>query len=52
MVKGTFNLTLYGYMVPDTLQKDVTAIKKAFKELDTKKYSRNLEGILEFIKDN
>jgi len=28
VVKGSFNIKLYGYMVPDTIQKEITAIKK------------------------
>ena len=28
IVKSTFSLKLYGYVVPDTIQKDITAIKK------------------------
>ena len=28
LVKSTFTIKLYGYMVPDTVQKDITAIKK------------------------
>jgi hypothetical protein len=28
IVRSTFTLTMYGYVVPDVLQKDVTAIKK------------------------
>jgi hypothetical protein len=28
VVRSTFTLTMYGYVVPDVLQKDVTAIKK------------------------
>ena len=28
LVKGTFNINLRGYIIPDTIQKDVTAIKK------------------------
>jgi len=28
IVKGTFTIKLFGYIVPDTIQKDVTAIKK------------------------
>jgi hypothetical protein len=28
IVKSTFSLKLYGYVVPDTIQKDLTAIKK------------------------
>jgi hypothetical protein len=28
IVKGAFSIKLYGYMVPDTIQKDVTAVKK------------------------
>jgi hypothetical protein len=28
IVKGTFTIKLFGYIVPDTVQKDVTAIKK------------------------
>jgi hypothetical protein len=28
VVKGAFSIKLYGYMVPDTIQKDVTAVKK------------------------
>jgi len=28
VVKGAFTIKLYGYMVPDTIQKDVTAVKK------------------------
>ena len=28
VVRGTFSLTLYGYIVPDTIQKDMTAVKK------------------------
>jgi len=28
LVKGTFTIKLFGYIVPDTVQKDVTAIKK------------------------
>ena len=27
-VKGTFDLTMNGYIIPDTIQKDVTALKK------------------------
>lgn len=27
-VRSSFSLTLYGYIVPDTIQKDITAIKK------------------------
>ena len=29
LVRGTFQIKLYGYTVPDTVQKDLTAIKKA-----------------------
>jgi hypothetical protein len=28
VVRSSFSLTLYGYIVPDTIQKDITAIKK------------------------
>jgi hypothetical protein len=28
LIKGTFTIKLFGYIVPDTVQKDVTAIKK------------------------
>jgi hypothetical protein len=28
LVKGTFNINLRGYIIPDTIQKDLTAIKK------------------------
>jgi hypothetical protein len=28
IIKGTFTIKLFGYIVPDTVQKDVTAIKK------------------------
>jgi hypothetical protein len=28
IIKGTFTIKLFGYIVPDTIQKDVTAIKK------------------------
>jgi hypothetical protein len=28
VVKGTFTIKLFGYIIPDTIQKDVTAIKK------------------------
>jgi hypothetical protein len=28
IVKGTFSIKLFGYIVPDTIQKEVTAIKK------------------------
>ena len=28
LVKGTFNIRLRGYIIPDTIQKDLTAIKK------------------------
>jgi hypothetical protein len=28
IVRGSFNLTLNGYIVPDTIQKDIAAIKK------------------------
>jgi hypothetical protein len=28
VVKGTFTIKLFGYIVPDTIQKEVTAIKK------------------------
>ena len=28
LVKSNFSLKLYGYVVPDTIQKDMTAIKK------------------------
>jgi hypothetical protein len=28
IVKSTFSLKLYGYVVPDTIQKDITSIKK------------------------
>jgi hypothetical protein len=28
VVKGTFSIKLFGYIVPDTIQKEVTAIKK------------------------
>ena len=28
IVRGSFNLVLHGYIVPDTIQKDITAIKK------------------------
>lgn len=28
LVKGNFNISLKGYIIPDTIQKDVTAIKK------------------------
>jgi hypothetical protein len=28
MVKGTFTIKLFGYVIPDTIQKDLTAIKK------------------------
>jgi hypothetical protein len=28
IVKGTFSIKLFGYVVPDTIQKELTAIKK------------------------
>tara|TARA_B100000963_G_scaffold110771_2_gene96399 strand:+ start:264 stop:1238 length:975 start_codon:yes stop_codon:yes gene_type:complete len=28
LVRGTFNIKMYGYIVPDVIQKDLTAIKK------------------------
>jgi hypothetical protein len=28
IIKGTFTIKLFGYIVPDTIQKDVTAVKK------------------------
>jgi hypothetical protein len=28
VIKGTFTIKLFGYIVPDTIQKDVTAVKK------------------------
>jgi hypothetical protein len=28
IIKGTFTLKMFGYIVPDTIQKEVTAIKK------------------------
>jgi hypothetical protein len=28
IIKGTFSIKLFGYIVPDTIQKEITAIKK------------------------
>lgn len=49
IIKGTFTIKLFGYIVPDTVQKDVTAIKKYNSKAQVIIGLETVNGVSEFI---
>jgi hypothetical protein len=49
IIKGTFTIKLFGYIVPDTVQKDVTAIKKYNSKSQIIIGLETVNGVSEFI---
>lgn len=49
IIKGTFTIKLFGYIVPDTVQKDVTAIKKYNSKAQVIIGLETVNGISEFV---
>jgi hypothetical protein len=49
MVKGTFTIKLFGYVIPDTIQKDLTAIKKYNSKSQVIIGLETVNGLTEFV---
>jgi len=49
IIKGTFTIKLFGYIVPDTVQKDVTAIKKYNSKAQVIIGLETVDGVAEFV---
>jgi hypothetical protein len=49
IVKGTFTIKLFGYMIPDTVQKEVTALKKFNSKAQVVIGLETVNGIAEFV---
>ena len=49
IIKGTFTIKLFGYIVPDTVQKDVTAIKKYNSKAQVIIGLETVNGVSEFV---
>jgi hypothetical protein len=49
IIKGTFTIKLFGYIVPDTVQKDVTAIKKYNSKAQVIIGLETVDGQAEFV---
>jgi hypothetical protein len=49
IIKGTFTIKLFGYIVPDTVQKDVTAIKKYNSKAQIIIGLETVNGVAEFV---
>ena len=49
IIKGTFTIKLFGYIVPDTVQKDVTAIKKYNSKAQVVIGLETVNGVSEFV---
>ena len=49
IIKGTFTIKLFGYIVPDTVQKDVTAIKKYNSKAQVIVGLETVNGVSEFV---
>jgi len=49
IIKGNFTIKLFGYIVPDTVQKDVTAIKKYNSKAQVIIGLETVNGVSEFI---
>jgi len=49
IVKGTFTIKLFGYMIPDTVQKEVTALKKYNSKAQVIIGLETVNGISEFV---
>ncbi len=49
IVKGTFTIKLFGYMIPDTVQKEVTAIKKYNSKAQVIVGIETVNGLSEFV---
>jgi len=49
IIKGTFTIKLFGYIVPDTIQKDVTAIKKYNSKAQVIIGLEAVDGVTEFV---
>jgi hypothetical protein len=49
IIKGTFTIKLFGYIVPDTVQKDVTAIKKYNSKAQVIIGLETVDGVSEFV---
>jgi hypothetical protein len=49
VVKGTFTIKLFGYIVPDTIQKEVTAIKKYNSKAQVIIGIETVNGLTEFV---
>jgi len=49
IIKGTFTIKLFGYIVPDTVQKDVTAIKKYNSKAQVIIGLEAVDGVTEFV---
>jgi hypothetical protein len=49
IIKGTFTIKLFGYIVPDTIQKEVTAIKKYNSKAQVVIGVETVNGMSEFV---
>jgi hypothetical protein len=49
VVKGTFTIKLFGYVIPDTVQKEVTAVKKYNSKAQVIVGIETVNGLSEFV---
>jgi hypothetical protein len=49
IVKGTFTIKLFGYVIPDTVQKEVTAVKKYNSKAQVIVGIETVNGLSEFV---
>jgi hypothetical protein len=49
IVKGTFTIKLFGYVIPDTIQKEVTAVKKYNSKAQVIVGIETVNGLAEFV---